>query len=169
MKKRKGAKVKLLPHEVDLVQRGELTEVTHDGATARWLEAPSTSAKLLPSDHVAVYRPMGDLEANYLLEHGALPSTQPYQAIIEGPTGRAYAEKFLRGHKKVDTAPTTVVEFVVPAKLVEDLMARQCKVEDGAISMGLGNKAGNGLSLFNEALQLPSSGFRIVLVKRRAN
>lgn len=112
---------------------------------------------------------MGDKELAYLLEHGALPATQPYQAIIEGQNGRNYAEKFLRGHKKVDTAPTTVVEFVVPAVLVKTLMARQCKVEDGAISMGLGNKAGNGLSLFNEALQIPPALFRIVLIKRKAD
>jgi hypothetical protein len=47
------------------------------------------------ADCTRVYRPVGDLELMYLVNNNALPSTQPYQAIIEGDAGRTYAEKYL--------------------------------------------------------------------------
>jgi hypothetical protein len=100
-----------------------------------------------------VYRPMGDAELCHLLAHNALPDTQPYQTIVEGAAGRAYAEKYLSGTKWVDTHPTTIAEFVVPRALVERLFAIQHKAEDGCVSMGLGDKAGKGLPLFNAALK----------------
>jgi hypothetical protein len=95
---------------------------------------------------------MGDAEFAHLLRLGALPATQPYQAVMEGEPGRAYAEKYLNGKKWVDTMPTTVVEFALPVALVARLMAMQCKAEDGCMSMGLGDKAGNGLPLVNAVL-----------------
>ena len=158
---------KLLPHEQALLGSGDLRDVTHKGSTSRWLTAPSTSRQDLPEGHTLVYRPMGDAEVHHLLQYNELPSTQPYQAIIEGTVGRVYAEKYLRGHKKVDTSPTTVVEFCITCELVDTLMNIQHKVEDGAISMGLGDKAGGGLPLFNNELSRSPLGFRIVLVKRR--
>ncbi len=91
---------------------------------------------------------MGDAEMGHLLIHGVLPSSQPYQAIIEGDVGRIYAEKYLTGHKWVDTHPTTVVEFSIPIELRNQLFAMQHKAEDGAISMGLGEKAGRSLLFF---------------------
>lgn len=63
------------------------------------------------------HRPMGDLEVKYLIEHKLLPDTQPYQAIIEGQVGRAYATKYLTGKKWTDTHPTTVVEFTTPVEV----------------------------------------------------
>src|SRR5262245_1622491 len=78
-------------------------------------------------DFTCVYRPMGDLEISYLVETGSLPNTQPYQAIIEGETGRTYAEKYLNGRKKVDTEPSTVVEFICPKVLIKALFERQHK------------------------------------------
>merc|ERR1712079_237130 len=104
----------------------------------------------------------GDLECGHLLAHGLLPDTQPYQTIVEGEEGRAYAEKYLRGHKSVDSSPTTVVEFVAPRALVARLFAMQSKNEDGAISHGLGDKGGHGLPLFNEGLQSGATTFRFV-------
>merc|ERR1719199_1950971 len=109
---------------------------------------------------------MGDEECRHLLETGTLPNTQPYQTIVEGPDGRVYAEKYLRGHKSVDSSPTTVVEFVAPRSLSDRLFAMQSKNEDGAISHGLGDKGGKGLPLFNASLRSGESSFRIVLVKR---
>ena len=113
-----------------------------------------------------VYRPMGDPECLYLLEYGELPDTQPYQTIVEGPNGRVYAEKYLRGHKKVDSSPTTVVEFVAPKPLIDALFEQQCKVEHGAISHGLGDKGGKGLARFNASIAAGDTTFGIVLVKR---
>jgi len=98
-----------------------------------------------------------------------LSATQPYQAILEGALGRAYCEKYLSGQKWTNTHPSTVVEFRVPAALVAALMARQHKAEDGAVSMGLGSKAGGGLPLFNAALKDGTADFRIVKVKRRVS
>merc|ERR1712125_11129 len=109
---------------------------------------------------------MGDIEFEYLLSNNALPDTQPYQTIVRGEEGRVYAEKYLRGHKSVDSSPTTVVEFLAPRDLVRHLFAMQSKNEDGAISHGLGNKGGNGLPLFNASLQSGETSFRIVSVKR---
>ncbi|GIQ85060.1 hypothetical protein KIPB_006672 [Kipferlia bialata] len=116
--------------------------------------------------HALLYRPVGDLELLHLLEHGTLPDTQPYQAVIEGEAGRLYAEKFVLGSKKVNTHPRTVVEFCVPRSLVDTLFAMQHKCEDGVLSMGLGDKAGKGLPLFNEALSTGQATYRIVRVKR---
>jgi hypothetical protein len=74
--------------------------------------------------------------------------------------------RYLTGQKRVDTSPTSVVEFAIPVELYEVLFAIQHKVEDGAISIGLGNKAGNALPLFNSALADGRSSWRIVKVKR---
>ena len=160
---RKGAKV-LLAHEKELLRAGLLRDVTHGGASSLWLEAASST----PAEGLTnVYRPMGDAEVLHLVAHGTLPATQPYQAIIEGDAGRGYAMKYLNGKKWVDTAPSTVVEFTVPRDLVERLFALQHKAEDGALSMGLGHKAGGGLPIFNESLSGGLSSWRIVAVKRR--
>lgn len=87
-------------------------------------------------------------------------------AIIEGPAGRAYANKYLTGQKWTDTHPSTIAEFCIPLELLEVLKGIQMKVEDGALSMGLGNKAGGGLSLFNESLEKGYSSWKIVKIKR---
>mmetsp|Transcript_10230 Transcript_10230/g.23060 ORF Transcript_10230/g.23060 Transcript_10230/m.23060 type:complete len:215 (-) Transcript_10230:105-749(-) len=159
--------VKLLEHELQLVKTGELHNITHAGASSVWLWA--ASAEVLDEEASGlVYRPMADTELNYLLQHRQLPDTQPYQTIVEGRDGREYAEKYLRGHKSVDTSPTTVVEFMVPRVLIDLLWAMQSKNEDGAISHGLGNKGGKGLPHFNQCLQEGLASFRIVLVKRPA-
>lgn len=156
--------LKLLSHEQQLLDDGALTDITHVGSSSIWLTADSTS----PADSflTVVYRPMGDEECKYLLTHCILPDTQPYQTIVEGAEGRIYAEKYLRGHKSVDSSPTTVVEFIAPRALVAQLFAMQSKNEDGAISHGLGNKGGQGLPLFNSSLHSGESTFRIVFVKR---
>lgn len=108
---------------------------------------------------------MGDKEAATLHSTGHLPDTQPYQGIHEGETGRKYSEKYLKGHKWVDTSPTTVIEFTLPREAVERLkrLPKGLKIEDGCLSMGLGFKAGGGLSIFNSSLR----SFRVVMVKRR--
>jgi hypothetical protein len=154
----------LQPHERAMVESGELRNVTHHGASAIWLEAAS---KAPGPGRTLVYRPMGDLEALHVVAHNQLPATQPYQAIIEGEAGRSYAEKYLAGKKWVDTAPTTVMEFDCPAQLIEALFAIQHKPEDGAMSMGLGHKAGGGLPLFNQSLADGSTTWRVVKVKRQ--
>lgn len=156
--------VKLLPHEQQLLDVGLLRDITHVGSSSIWLSAESTT----PADEslTVVYRPMGDEECNHLLCHGTLPDTQPYQTIVEGIEGRVYAEKYLRGHKSVDSSPTTVVEFLAPQSLIRQLFSMQSKNEDGAISHGLGNKGGRGLPLFNDSLQRGECTFRIVFVKR---
>lgn len=115
----------------------------------------------------AVFRHMADTELQYLLSNHMLPDTQPYQTIVEGEAGRRYCEKYFIGRKKVDTDVSTIVEFILPCSVIQKLFEKQSKVEDGVISMGLGNKAGNGLSLFNETLQEPFCSYRIVMVKRR--
>ena len=157
---------KLLAHEQALLASGRLSDVTHAHASARWLSAGSTVEADLGTDRTLVYRPMGDREYAHLLAHGQLPDTQPYQTIVEGAGGRAYAEKYLRGHKWVDSSPTTIVEFNAPRSLVETLFARQQKPEDGAMSHGLGEKGGKGLPLFNAAMRSGDMTHRIVLVKR---
>ena len=86
---------------------------------------------------------------------------------MRGEAGRSYAEKYLRGAKWVDSSPTTVVEFVCPSALIEELFARQCKPEEGTLSHGLGDKGGKGLATFNASLSSGASTHRIVLVKRR--
>ena len=75
-------------------------------------------------------------------------------------------EKYLHGIKKVNTNPTTVVEFTINKTLKDKLFKIQYKVEDGVLSMGLGNKAGNGLKLFNDDLINKISSYRIVIIKR---
>ena len=167
-----GKSIKLLlAHERALLASGDLVNVTHEGSSSVWLHAESTPASALADGMTLVYRPMGDAEVLHLLEHGGLPDSQPYQAIIEGAGGRVYSEKYLNGAKWTNTHPSTVVEFTVPSALIADLMARQHKAEDGAISMGLGDKAGKGLPLFNAALADSATGssFRIVKVKRRVS
>eukprot|EP00746_Dinoflagellata_sp_MGD_P166139 gnl/MRDRNA2_/MRDRNA2_95843_c0_seq1.p1 gnl/MRDRNA2_/MRDRNA2_95843_c0~~gnl/MRDRNA2_/MRDRNA2_95843_c0_seq1.p1 ORF type:complete len:563 (+),score=116.60 gnl/MRDRNA2_/MRDRNA2_95843_c0_seq1:71-1759(+) len=156
--------LRLLPHELELVETGRMIDITHNGSSSIWLSAESTH--LTQSTLSAVYRPMGDIEFAHLLAHGVLPNTQPYQTIVEGDGGRRYAEKYLRGHKSVDSSPTTVVEFVVPRALKEKLFDMQSKIEDGAISHGLGNKGGKGLPFFNAELQSGQATWRVVLVKR---
>lgn len=154
---------RLLPHELSLYNSGQLLNITHHGSSSIWLECPSS---LPPAGQTNVYRPMGDREAIYLIEHGQLPDTQAYQAIIEGENGRLYANKYLSGAKWTSTHPTTIVEFCAPIELIEIFKEKQLKVEDGALSMGLGDKAGKGLPLFNESLRNGETTFRIVTVKR---
>merc|ERR1712232_193202 len=137
-------------------------DITHAGASSIWLSAESST--LVDESLTLVYRPMGDDECSYLLTNGILPDTQPYQTIVEGPGGRIYAEKYLRGHKSVDSSPTTVVEFLAPRTLIRQLFEMQSKNEDGAISHGLGNKGGRGLPLFNASLENGEISFRIVMV-----
>ena len=109
---------------------------------------------------------MGDREATFLIQNHQLPDTQAYQAIIEGENGRIYANKYLTGVKFTDTHPTTIVEFTVPTELIDILKDKQMKIEDGAFSMGLGDKAGKGLPLFNQSLANGQTTFRIVKIKR---
>jgi hypothetical protein len=154
----------LLPHERELFDSGNLQDTTHPGATAIYLEAPSS---IPPSGKTNVYRPMGDLEISYLVQNKQLPDTQPYQAIIEGEEGRAYSDKYLSGKKWTNTSPSTIVEFTAPIELIETLKKKQMKIEDGAMSMGLGSKAGKGLPLFNASMKNGETTFRIVKVKRK--
>jgi hypothetical protein len=159
----KSKKIKLLHHEQKLLDKNLIENSTHKNSTSVWLSAKSS----IPNDfQTTVYRVMGDIELLYLLEHNYLPDTQPYQAIVEGEIGRKYMEKYLHGIKKVDTNPTTIVEFIINKTLKEELFKIQHKVEDGVISMGLGIKAGNGLNLFNNDLINKKSTYRIVTVKR---
>ncbi len=154
---------RLLPHELALYNSGEIQNITHHGSSSIWLESLSSSP---PPGRTDVYRPMGDTEVIYLVEHGELPDTQPYQAIIEGESGRLYANKYLTGVEWTQTNPTTIVEFCAPTELIETLQQKQMKVEDGALSIGLGNKAGKGLRLFNESITKGETTFRIVKIKR---
>jgi len=160
--------VKLMPHEQWLAESGQLRDITHAGSSAVWLQAPSTVVSDV-TGMTTVYRPMGDRELVCLLRHGVLPDTQPYQTIVEGAAGRAYAERYLRGSKWVDSSPTTVVEFTCPAALIRRLFSMQCKPEDGCLSHGLGDKGGKGLPVFNESLMSGESTFRLVLVKRSSS
>lgn len=153
----------LLEHERNLLDRGELRNITHHGSSAIWLETDLSQPK---DGQTVVYRPMGDLEVAFILKNGILPDTQPYQAIIEGSDGFTYSEKYLIGKKRTDTNPSTVMEFVTSIELIAVLMKKQCKVEDGAISMGLGIAAGKGLPLFNQSIQNGETTWRIVKVKR---
>ncbi|KAJ3297738.1 hypothetical protein HK104_000149 [Borealophlyctis nickersoniae] len=128
-----------------------------------WLEAPLSDT---PPGKTTVYRPMGDTETIYLVQHNVLPDTQPYQTIVEGARGWWYSNKYLTGQKKTNTHPSTVVEFTCPVELIEKLKTMQIKVEDGAMSMGLGCKAGGGLGMFNESMRNGETTYRIVKVKR---
>lgn len=121
MRRPKGkGKVRLLPHEKELLQDGSLKEITHKGSTSTWLFAPSATNNITEGQQIC-YRHMGDMEFSYLLEHDQLPSTQPYQTLTRGAGGRMYCEKYLRSNKTVNTNPTTVVEFCCPKELVESL------------------------------------------------
>eukprot|EP00045_Choanoeca_perplexa_P019551 m.3125 g.3125 ORF g.3125 m.3125 type:complete len:168 (+) comp4530_c0_seq1:373-876(+) len=162
----RAAKIKLKPHEVDLLRSGALSELTHPGSSSRWLHA--TSQHIDAATHALVYRPMGDIELESLRRTSQLPATQPYQALMEAEPGRTYAEKYLRGHKKVDSMPTTVVEFCCSRSLVTWLFTKFHKAEDGVLSTGLGTKAGNTLERFNSELATGAVSWRIVLVKRKA-
>ena len=153
----------LLPHERALLEAGQLQDKTHQNASSVWLSSPSPSEA--PDGTTLVYRPIGDAELTCLRETGQLPATQPYQAIIQGEVGRQYAEKFLNGRKKVDTHPSSVVEFAVRAELIERLFAKHSKIEDGTLSCGLGSAAGSGLPSFNAALEAGEATWRIVTVK----
>ena len=137
--KKKKLKVRLLPHEVSLLQAGELHDVTHPGASSKWLFAPSSSSLMAEEEEKTLcYRHMGDVEFQVLLNTNQLPDTQPYQTLTQGQEGRAYCESYLRQAKYVDTSPTTVVEFVCAATLINDFYSIQSKIEDGTISHGLG-------------------------------
>jgi hypothetical protein len=162
----------LLPYEKEFVTRGIMQNVTHPGSSSVWLVAESKAC--ISAGHTLVYRPMADRELSYLMETGNLPATQPYQAIIEGENGRTYAEKYLKGHKKVDTISgeggaggAHVVEFCAPRSMIEGLFEIQSKVEDGAMSSGLGDKAGKGLPVFNASLASRETTWRIVTTKRK--
>ena len=157
-------KIKLLSHEKTLLDEKQLKDITHTNSSSIWLHADSVLE--LPDLMIAVYRVMGDVELLYLLNNGVLPDTQPYQAIVKDEDGRVYMEKYLKGKKKVNTSPTTVIEFVIPEKLWDQLYALQHKNEDGVISIGLGDKAGKGLNHFNQSLSKKESTYRIVIVKR---
>ena len=161
----------LLDHERALLAAGALRDVTHPGATSIVLVADSADPakclaalralprsdltlfakrpELLSAGLEVVYRPVGDDELMHLLNYNQLPSTQPYQAIMESEPGRAYAERYVDGTKSVDTKPSTVVELLLPAALLRALFARQSKCEDGCMSTGLGAKAGNGVGAVN--------------------
>lgn len=160
-------KTKLLPHETALVAAGSLQDITHGKSSAIWLSADSTDVDE-GSGQTTVYRHMGDPEVAYLLQHGTLPATQPYQTIVEGQKGRDYCEGYLRGHRKPSgNIITTVVEFLAPKALIDQLFAMFKKAEDGCFSHGLGDKGGKGLPLFNASLSSGETTFRIVLVKRK--
>jgi hypothetical protein len=164
--KRKKKKPSLLKHEAALVASGELTDITHHGVFSLWLSAPSTEVD--PNGELTtVYRHMGDDECSFLLEHHRLPSTQPYQTIVEGAAGRRYCEGYFRGnHRPSGNVVTTIVEFVAPKALIDKLFAMFQKPEDGCLSHGLGDKGGKGLPLFNASLDAKETTFRIVFVKR---
>lgn len=153
-------KIKLLNHEKYLIQHGKLVNITHKNSTAIWLHAPSS---IPVKDYVNVYRVMGDKELLFLINNKILPNTQPYQAIVEGEIGRKYMEKYLGGQKRVDSLPTTVVEFTIKKEIYDLMFKIQHKVEDGVLSLGLGNKAGNCLNIFNANIEK----FSIVTVKRK--
>ena len=82
---------RLSSHEKGLLLSGDLLEVSHPGASALLLEAACLGfQKEVGGDMVSVYRHMTDAEAEHLLEHGVLPTTQPYQTIVVGEEGYAY-------------------------------------------------------------------------------
>ncbi|EGG22314.1 hypothetical protein DFA_04432 [Cavenderia fasciculata] len=155
----------LLPYELDLIDKGLLKNITHKGASSIWLEAPSFLDYDLQT-HTNVYRPMGDSEVQFLIDNNQLPDDRPYQAIIEGQVGRIYSTKYLTGVKHTDTFPSTVVEFTCPKPMIEAIKKVQIKIEDGALSMGLGDKAGKQLPVFNQSIRNGETTWRIVKVKR---
>jgi hypothetical protein len=159
----------LLAHEAELVERGVLRDVTHAGARSHFFEAAAGCSRKEDDARegtTLVYRHMGDRELFVLLERCQLPSTQPYQTLVRGDQGLAYCRKYLTGKKRVDTGVTTIVEFAAPTALVDSLFATFHKAEDGCISTGLGDKAGNTLPLFNAGLADGSVTFCPIVVKR---
>lgn len=158
-------KVRLLPHETELLAIGALQDVTHANASSKWLHATSSC---LAKCRVLCYRHMGDIEFQHLMETNQLPDTQPYQTLTRHEEGRQYCESYLRSNKIVDTNPTTVVEFDCPNALIDEFYQIQSKIEEGTISHGLGDKAGRTLSRFNAALDDEMISWRIVLIKRAA-
>lgn len=163
--KKKKNKIRLLPHETELLASGGLRNVSHQNASSIWLQADSLSD--VPKSHELCYRHMADVELSSLLTVNQLPDTQPYQTLTRGDLdGRAYSESYLRTNKFVDTNPTTVVEFTCPRNLIDSFYAIQRKPEDGTLSHGLGYKAGRTLARFNQALANGDIQWRIVLVKR---
>jgi hypothetical protein len=164
---------RLFAHEAALLANGQLCETTHAGASSRWLEMPAADRDQIHAviGHAApgfelVYRHMGDREFAVLRQTGQLPATQPYQTIVRGEEGFRYCLKYFQGKKKVDTGVTTIVAFAVESELVETLFRMQSKVEDGAMSHGLGDKGGKGLPIFNAGLMHGHTFWRIRLVKR---
>eukprot|EP01091_Cochliopodium_minus_P002702 TRINITY_DN12555_c0_g1_i1.p1 TRINITY_DN12555_c0_g1~~TRINITY_DN12555_c0_g1_i1.p1 ORF type:complete len:168 (+),score=40.93 TRINITY_DN12555_c0_g1_i1:132-635(+) len=149
----------LLPHEKELLNKNLLKDISHPNSSSIWLECNCSEPI---EGQTTVYRVMGDLELLYLMENNKLPDSQPYQTIVEGENGRRYVEKYLKGQKKVDSLPTTVVEFIIPIDTLKLLFSMQQKIEDGAISHGLGSKGGGGLNIFNQNL----ISWKIVTVKR---
>jgi hypothetical protein len=62
-------KTKLLPHESDLLARGELANVAHEIASSSWLLATSTDEASLETGRILRYRRyMGDVEFTDLLQ-----------------------------------------------------------------------------------------------------
>jgi len=158
----------LQPYERTLVNDGLLRDVTWPRATSYWLEAPNLlqkAAKVSPGI-TQVYRHMGDAELGFLREHQQLPSTQPYQTIVEGPAGYEYCKRYFTGQKKVDSGVTSIIEFEMPQELQATLWKMQCKAEDGVLSHGLGDKGGKGLPLFNKGLRCGQVTWQVVFVKR---
>jgi len=173
----KKQKIAILPHERELLQRGTLEDTSHKGASARWLTLPAQfhtvtgMARLLnlTSDldaKITVFRHMSDVEFAFLRENNQLPDTQPYQTIVCGEEGFNYCMKYFTGIKKVDSNPTTIVQFLVDKLLIDELFQMQAKAEDGVMSHGLGDKGGKGLPKFNEALEKGQIQWVIRLVKR---
>jgi len=165
-------KIKLKKHEKELLESGELKEVTWKNARARHLSADSTEP---PPKRVCVYRHMGDEEFEFLLTNGILPGADDidwlvYQTIVEGKGGRDYCEKYFSGSKKSTPTKTTIVEFICKEKFVHELFEMQSKVEDGCLSHGLGPKAGHEkaptLPSFNKRIKNGKITWRIVRVKR---
>lgn len=162
--KKRKAKVRLWPHEQELLNQGLLKNITHANASSIWLHGDSTAKTA--EDRSLCYRHMGDNELRFLIDNGVLPATQPYQTLTRGQEGRLYCEKYFRSNKHVDTSPTTIVEFHCSYVMIETFFAKQSKIEDGTISHGLGHKAGGTLIEFNESLRNGETTWRIVLVKR---
>lgn len=159
----KRAPRELLSHERQLYLCGALREVTHENSLYLWFQSDLGECD---SQRTLVYRHMGDVELTHLVQHGTLPDTQPYQTIVQGKSGYEYCTKYLYGTKRVDTNVTTVIEFCAINSLIDEIFAKFHKPEDGCLSTGLGDKAGNTLMLFNQALADSSISWRPVLVKR---
>jgi hypothetical protein len=159
-------KVRLLKHEEDALRAGHLANVSHVGSSSVWLHSDSGTPG---NGRTYCYRHMGGLEFSHLLTQNQLPTTQPYQTLTRNEEGRVYCESYLRTNKKVDTNPTTVVQFDVSSEFVDWLWSVQHKPEKGTLSHGVGDKAGKTLARFNEELTAGAITWRIVLVKRRSN